>query len=77
VVAVAIIGLEHKECVQALDARERTACEWYEAEVALHHARQSGMDHWVGAAADRLHVALVRYEHALSVLAALRSADAA
>jgi hypothetical protein len=77
VVAVAIIGLEPDDYVRALNARERTARELYEAEVALHHARQSGVDRWVGAAADRLHIALGRYEQAVAVLAALRSAHAA
>lgn len=33
----------------------------YEAEVALHIARQSGVDAWVMAASERLHEALVRH----------------
>ena len=75
--AMAIIGSETNIYVQALEARERTARELYEAEVALHHARQSGVDRWVGAAGDHLHIALVRYEHAEAVLAALRCSAAA
>jgi hypothetical protein len=34
----------------------------YDAEVALHIARQSGVDRWIAAAYDRLHLALA--EHA-------------
>jgi len=75
--AMAIIGSETSIYRQALEARERTARELYEAEVALHHARQSGVDRWVGAAGDHLHIALVRYERAEAVLAALRSSAAA
>lgn len=37
----------------------------YEAEVALHIARQSGIDAWIAAAYDRLHPAVVEYETAL------------
>ena len=74
---MAIIGSETNIYRQALEARERTARELYEAEVALHHARQSGVDRWVGAAGDHLHIALVRYERAEAVLAALRSSAAA
>jgi hypothetical protein len=75
--AMAIIGSETNIYVQALEAREQTARELYEAEVALHHARQSGVDHWVGAAGDHLHIAVVRHQHAEAVLATLRSAAAA
>ena len=75
--AMAIIGSETNIYRQALEARERTARELYEAEVALHHARQSGVDRWVGAAGDHLHIAHVRYERAEAVLAALRSSAAA
>ena len=74
---MAIIGSETSIYRQALEARERTARELYEAEVALHHARQSGVDRWVGAAGDHLHIALARYERAEAALAALRSSAAA
>jgi len=33
----------------------------YDAEVALHIARQSGVDKWIGAAGDRLHDAVRAY----------------
>ena len=33
----------------------------YDAEVALHIARQAGVDAWVAAAYDRLHEAIVIY----------------
>jgi hypothetical protein len=35
--------------------------ELYEAELALHDARSSGVDAWVSAASDHLHRALERY----------------
>jgi hypothetical protein len=33
----------------------------YEAETALHIARQTGVDNWIRAAADRLHEALLAH----------------
>jgi hypothetical protein len=71
--AMAIIGPETDEYARTLEAREATARELYEAEVTLHDARQSGVDHWVRAASDRLHVSLVRYQRAEEALAMLRS----
>ena len=41
----------------------------YEAEFALHIARQSGIDAWIAAAYDRLHPAVVEYETALAASA--------
>lgn len=41
----------------------------YDAECALHVARQTGLDHWVKAAADRLHDAIVAYRRALQASA--------
>lgn len=35
-----------------------TAARVYDAEVNLHHARQSGIDAWISAAYDHLHLAL-------------------
>jgi hypothetical protein len=72
--AMAIIGSDTDDYVRALEDRERAARELYDAEVALHHARQAGVDQWIGAAGDRLHVALVRYECAENALTALRAA---
>jgi hypothetical protein len=40
------------------------AAQIYDAECALHAARQSGMDAWIKAAAERLHGLLVRAEFA-------------
>ncbi len=37
----------------------------YDAEVALHIARQSHVDRWVAAAYDRLHQALAEHDAAL------------
>jgi hypothetical protein len=38
--------------------REHAWAEIYDAEVALHIARQSGVDSWIAAAYEHLHVAL-------------------
>jgi hypothetical protein len=46
-------------------AVQKAARDLYEAEVGLHIARSSGVDQWVAAAADRLHVAVESYELAL------------
>lgn len=40
----------------------------YDAEVALHIARQSSVDHWIAAAYDRLHLALAEHAAALADL---------
>lgn len=37
----------------------------YDAEVALHAARQTGVDKWVAAAYDRLHEAVI--DHSIAV----------
>ena len=37
------------------------ACHLYDAECALHAAHQSGKEHWITAAADKLHQAVVEY----------------
>jgi hypothetical protein len=52
--------------VAGLDDRSETLVQFaarrlYEAELALHAARQSGVDHWIAAAADRLHDAVTNY----------------
>jgi hypothetical protein len=41
----------------------------YEAEFALHIARQSGVDAWIMAAYDHLHPAVIEYEAALAASA--------
>jgi hypothetical protein len=43
---------------------DRAARELYDAEVALHAARQTGIDSWVAAAANQLHRAIVRHNSA-------------
>lgn len=45
---------------------EAAAGRMYDAEVALHIARQTGVDEWVNAAADRLHDAIVAYRCAIA-----------
>lgn len=43
-----------------------TASRLYDAEVALHIARQTGVDSWISAAADRLHDAVVAHQQAFA-----------
>jgi hypothetical protein len=50
----------------ATDRLGAAAVRLYDAEVALHIARQSGVDQWIAAAYDRLHLALVEHAVALS-----------
>jgi hypothetical protein len=38
----------------------------YDAEVALHAARQSRVDEWIAAASNRLHEAVTNYRFALA-----------
>jgi len=45
-------------------ACERAASDLHRAEIALHDARQTGVDCWISAAADHLHLAVVAYEAA-------------
>lgn len=57
---------------RAVRPSQALACEGasrrlYDAEVALHIARQTGVDEWVTAAADRLHDAVVAYRSALVI----------
>jgi hypothetical protein len=52
--------------VPVTDRLAAAAVRMYNAEVALHIARQSGVDHWVAAAYDRLHVALGEHAAALA-----------
>jgi len=42
----------------------------YEAETALHIARQTGVDNWIRAAADRLHEAVLTHAEACARSAA-------
>jgi hypothetical protein len=49
----------------SVDAAEAASTEVYDAEIALHIARQTGVDAWVAAAYDHLHAAL---EHERAVL---------
>ena len=44
--------------------RDSAARALYDAEVALHAARQTQVDEWIRAAADRLHDAVLHYEAA-------------
>lgn len=40
---------------------EAAAIRMYDAEIALHIARQTGVDPWIAAAADRLHEAIAAH----------------
>ena len=59
------------------DAINRTAEEVYDAECALHAARQTHVDAWIAAAGDRLHEALVRYLAAIAAAPAGNAPGAA
>jgi hypothetical protein len=50
----------------AEDRVSDAALHLYEADFALHIARQSGIDAWVAAAYDRLHEAVLAYDAALA-----------
>ncbi len=43
-----------------------TAISLYDAEAALHIARQTGVDTWIKAAADRLHEAVEAHRRAVT-----------
>ncbi|MDT4933282.1 MAG: hypothetical protein QOK11_1174 [Pseudonocardiales bacterium] len=47
---------------------EQAAHEMYDAEGALHMARQAGVGEWVTTAYAQLHAAILKHEHALDVL---------
>jgi hypothetical protein len=56
------------ESAQA-DARVRSAAQHvYDAECALHAARQAHVDAWIAAAADKLHDAIVEHLSALDTV---------
>jgi hypothetical protein len=56
-------GVSDAEWVKATERR------MYEAEVALHIARQTRVDAWIAAAAERLHLAIVANRVALAHVA--------
>jgi hypothetical protein len=63
---------------QAVAAKEVAAQALYRAELAVHDAHQTHVDTWIGAAHDRLHVAIGRYLAAQAAVAAFgRSSVAA
>jgi hypothetical protein len=49
------------------DVVARAATRLYDAETALHVARQSRVDRWVAAAYDRLHEAFEEYRRAVAL----------
>jgi hypothetical protein len=52
------------------DDREADAARrLYDAEIALHIARQSGVDAWISAAYDRLHEAIAAHAAAVALTA--------
>jgi hypothetical protein len=55
---------------QAVAAKEVAAHALYRAELAVHDAHQTHVDVWIGAAHDRLHVAVGRYLAAQAAVAA-------
>ena len=60
------------QATAAADARQATISEaarrLYDAEIALHIARQTGVGAWISAAYDRLHEAVVAHNAAISPL---------
>jgi hypothetical protein len=58
-----VATLDHVAEDRVKDAERRM----YDAEVALHAARQSKVDSWVAAAYDRMHDAVENYRFALTV----------
>jgi hypothetical protein len=50
-------------------ALDEAALHLYDAECALHAARQTGVDAWISAAADHLHEAALELDAAESALA--------
>ncbi len=55
------------------DARVRAAAEHvYDAECALHAARQAHVDAWIAAATDKLHDAIVAHLSAIDSVAGVR-----
>ena len=57
---------------QAVAARDHAARALYLAELALHDAHQTHVDAWIGAANDRLHVAVARHSAADTLVYRLR-----
>jgi len=53
-----------REHDQAVAARTLAATHLYEAEAALHVARQTDIDEWVRAASEKLHRAVLELEDA-------------
>ena len=58
-------------------ALDQAALHLYDAECALHVARQSRVDKWINAAADHLHLAVLELDAAEHALSAVLSSDAA
>jgi hypothetical protein len=65
------VGILDRAAGAVAPAVDVAAKRLYEAEVALHCARQSHVDAWIAAAADRLHDAIEAY---LRVIAERRAA---
>jgi len=57
---------------QAVAAKDVAARALYQAELAVHDAHQAHVDQWIGAAHDRLHVAVSRYSAAEALVASFR-----
>jgi hypothetical protein len=66
--ATASATIAAEQCDLSLDGelaeRRRAANALYDAEVALHIARQTHVDEWIAAAADRLHEAILGHARA-------------
>jgi hypothetical protein len=69
--AMTIIESTDQNYQQAVAAKDAAARALYRAELAVHDAHQTHVDQWIGAAHERLHVAVTRYLAAESAVAAL------
>ena len=65
--AVTTMTPQTSTSVAVADEREADAARrMYDAEVALHIARQTGVDAWISAAYDRLHEAIAAHTAAVT-----------
>ena len=61
--------MSHKAEIDALRvAHEEAVVALFRAEIALHEARQTRVDHWISAAADRLHEHVVAEQRTAAAL---------
>jgi hypothetical protein len=62
------MNMTSNEMQQTVREHDDACLDLYHCELALHDAHQTRDDHWISAAGDRLHRAVVRYERARTAL---------